>query len=378
MALGYLISPALQLEDINGKPLTGGWLNVYLHGTLNHAFTYKDYSAHLNPNDIALNDKGMAVIIASDSTTYDVYCYDRNGVEQWSRLNVCTIGSGSGGGGGGEEYYAGYGILIDGANVISIDQSTVQGKLTTGGGVEIVNNEIGLKVDNSTIMINVDGELEANFPQQVNAGWTMCMANSATSNLYLKIAELNCYTAFRQVGSGYSDLIVRCTDADEGRIYTVAVGVLQSGTGNHNFGCALRPVLDYKRDSASQPIKSFYVFSDTAYGNDQSQAKLSLWVEFDALSYNAWTFEAVVNTAIGGTGDDEHENAWTFANSKRATVSALPTGGWQLNSKAPAIVAVPAVSSGDNGKMLVASYVGGVANYSWESVAVPVIGTITV
>lgn len=170
MALGYLISPALQLEDINGKPLTGGWLNVYVHGTLNRAVTYKDYSGNLNANDIVLNDKGMAVVIADSEHTYDVYCYDRHGVDQWSRLNVCTIGSGSGGG-GGEEYYAGNGILIDGANTISVDPSTVQGKLTTGGGVEIVNNEIGLKVDNSTIMINVDGELEANFPQQVNADW---------------------------------------------------------------------------------------------------------------------------------------------------------------------------------------------------------------
>lgn len=163
MALGYLISPALQLEDINGKPLTGGYLNVYVHGTTNRAVTYKDYSGNLNPNDIVLNGKGMAVVIADSGRTYDVYCYDRNSVEQWSRLNVCTIGSGSGGG-GGEEYYAGNGILIDGANTISVDPNTVQGKLTAGDGINITDNVISATVSdnafNATYGVTTLSEIE--------------------------------------------------------------------------------------------------------------------------------------------------------------------------------------------------------------------------
>lgn len=212
MALGYLISPALQLEDINGKPLTGGWLNVYVHGTLNHAVTYKDYSGHLNANDIVLNNKGMAVIIANSAATYDVYCYDRHGVEQWSRLNVCTIGSGSGGGGG--DYTEGYGIIISGDDVISIDQSTVQSKLTTGGGVEIVNNEIGLKVDNSTIMINVDGELEANFPQQVNADWN---ATTGVAEILNK-PDLSQYAT--QTDLGNISQVPPVTSSDDNKVLT--------------------------------------------------------------------------------------------------------------------------------------------------------------
>lgn len=93
MALGYLISPAFQCENAEGKPLVGGFLHVFRSGTTNPARTYRNFDGDLNPNDIVLNNKGMAIIICDDSAAYDVYCYDSNGVEQWSRVHVCVIGS---------------------------------------------------------------------------------------------------------------------------------------------------------------------------------------------------------------------------------------------------------------------------------------------
>lgn len=98
MALGYLLNPAFQYEDVNGKPLVGGFLRVYVHGTTNPIATYKDFTGDLNPTDIVLNNKGMAVVLVDAELLYDVYCYDRNGVEQWSRLNVGCTGGGSGSG----------------------------------------------------------------------------------------------------------------------------------------------------------------------------------------------------------------------------------------------------------------------------------------
>lgn len=98
MALGYLLNPAFQYEDVNGKPLVGGFLRVYVHGTTNPIATYKDFTGDLNPTDIVLNNKGMAVVLVNPELLYDVYCYDRNGVEQWSRLNVGCTGGGEGGG----------------------------------------------------------------------------------------------------------------------------------------------------------------------------------------------------------------------------------------------------------------------------------------
>lgn len=99
MALGYLLSPALQVENINGKPLVGGTITVYRHGTTNPYITYKDFTGDRNPADVVLNDKGMAVILADPNLVYDVYCRDADGVEQWSRLNVTVadpIGAGDG------------------------------------------------------------------------------------------------------------------------------------------------------------------------------------------------------------------------------------------------------------------------------------------
>lgn len=94
--LGYLLNPALQLEDINGMPLVGGWLTVYRAGTTFPYITCRDFDMNRNPVNIVLDEKGMAVILAEKDGLYDVYAYDRNGVQQWSRLNVCTIGAGGG------------------------------------------------------------------------------------------------------------------------------------------------------------------------------------------------------------------------------------------------------------------------------------------
>lgn len=95
MALGYLISPVLQIENTNGLPLTGGFLRVYLADTTIKAVTYRDFDGNMNPNDVLLDSKGMAVLIAEEGL-YDVYCYDRYGVQQWSRKRV-TIYGGAGG-----------------------------------------------------------------------------------------------------------------------------------------------------------------------------------------------------------------------------------------------------------------------------------------
>lgn len=96
MALGYLISPALQVDDVNGKPLTGGYIRVYRHGTTEPIATYKDFNGDRNPINVTLNAKGMAVILAPDTGCYDVYCYDKYNVEQWSRLSVTVTAVGLG------------------------------------------------------------------------------------------------------------------------------------------------------------------------------------------------------------------------------------------------------------------------------------------
>ena len=91
--LGYLISPVLQVENTDGKPLVGGRIVVYRHGTTEPYITYKDFEGTHNPAEVILDSKGMCILIAEEGYSYDVYCRDRNYVEQWSRIGI-SIGLG--------------------------------------------------------------------------------------------------------------------------------------------------------------------------------------------------------------------------------------------------------------------------------------------
>ena len=90
--LAYLLDPAFQIEGLNGKPVIGGWLNVYEAGTDTKVITYQDFEGSRNPFNIKLGSDGRAVILADPSITYDVYAYDSYGNQIFSRLNVqCNV-----------------------------------------------------------------------------------------------------------------------------------------------------------------------------------------------------------------------------------------------------------------------------------------------
>lgn len=101
MAYGYLLAPSFQFVNINGRPLVGGHIEVFIHNTDTKYITKADFDGTDNPFKVPLNSKGMAVIIASGDFSYDVFCYDRLGSPFWSGRNV-TIGYEEGGGGGGD------------------------------------------------------------------------------------------------------------------------------------------------------------------------------------------------------------------------------------------------------------------------------------
>src|SRR5574344_704611 len=93
--LAYLLAPSFQCVNVNGKPLTGGYIQSFLTGTVTQAITYSDFSGTQNASQVTLDSKGMATIIADSYAALDVYCYNASGVLQWSRQNVKP---GSGGG----------------------------------------------------------------------------------------------------------------------------------------------------------------------------------------------------------------------------------------------------------------------------------------
>ena len=86
--LVYLLDPFWQGENLNGKPLVGGYMCVYVAGTDTKYITYQDFDGTRNPFKIPLGSDGRAVIIVEAQYKYDCYLYDSFGNMVCSRLNV--------------------------------------------------------------------------------------------------------------------------------------------------------------------------------------------------------------------------------------------------------------------------------------------------
>ena len=90
--LGYILDPAFQIENLNGKPVVGGYICIYEAGTDNKYISYENFDGAQNPFKIPLKADGRAVILGDPSLTYDVYAYDSYGNLLFSRLNVqCNV-----------------------------------------------------------------------------------------------------------------------------------------------------------------------------------------------------------------------------------------------------------------------------------------------
>lgn len=113
MALNYLLDPLFQIENSAGKPATGGWLEVYIHGTRTKYYCASDFDGTLHPFKVPLDSLGSNIVLADDSQAYDVYAYNRYGSLLMSRYNVAP-GQGGGSGSGGtvgemQHWLGGYG-----------------------------------------------------------------------------------------------------------------------------------------------------------------------------------------------------------------------------------------------------------------------------
>lgn len=78
--------------------------------------------------------------------------------------------------------------------------------------------------------------------------------------------------------------------------------------------------------------------------------------------------QAVEQVPAVGSGDDGKVLQATYSGG---------TGSYAWTTP-PSVDEVPAVTSSDDGKLLAASYSGGTGSYAWSSVTVPVIGTVTI
>ena len=96
----YLLGPCFQLQNTKGVPLTGGYIEVYIHGTRDKYYCASDFAGTLHPFQIPLDSLGSNIVLASPEQAYDVYVYNRFGSLIMSRYNVIPVNGTSEGGGG--------------------------------------------------------------------------------------------------------------------------------------------------------------------------------------------------------------------------------------------------------------------------------------
>lgn len=96
--LNYLIDPFEQFMNLNGKPLVGGYITLYLAGTNEKYISYQNFDYTQNPFKIPINSDGRVTILVDVSQAYDAYVYSSNGNLIVSRLNLSCPGGVAGGG----------------------------------------------------------------------------------------------------------------------------------------------------------------------------------------------------------------------------------------------------------------------------------------
>lgn len=84
----YLLDPTFELINTAGKPLTGGYIEVYIHGTRSKYYCASDFDGTLHPFKIPLDSLGANIVLASPAHAYDVYVYNKFGNLIMSRYNV--------------------------------------------------------------------------------------------------------------------------------------------------------------------------------------------------------------------------------------------------------------------------------------------------
>ena len=84
----YLIDPCFQIENTAGRPVTGGWINIYIAGTRTKYYAASDFTGTLHPFNIPLDSLGSNIILVSPANKYDVFVYNKYGTLVMSRANV--------------------------------------------------------------------------------------------------------------------------------------------------------------------------------------------------------------------------------------------------------------------------------------------------
>ena len=148
---GYLLDPCFELTNTAGKPLTNGWIEVYIQGTRKKYYCASDFNGTLHPFKIPLDSLGSNIVLADPNKAYDVYVYNMFGSLVMSRYNV-SPGHASGTavvGGGDAEHWIGHG-----GSSVTIESGTYSSPLPLPSSPDYEGTFVDRVVDNEMVLKN--------------------------------------------------------------------------------------------------------------------------------------------------------------------------------------------------------------------------------
>lgn len=215
----YLLAPTFQFVNSAGKPITGGWMEVYIHGTRTKYYCCSDWDGTLHPFKIPLDSLGSNIVLASPAFAYDVYVYNRFGSLIMSRYNVIPTTGGASGvvpvditiesqdetvdvTVSGTTYNISISGTIDKLDTVSADVEELKDIIATGlvqsdweesdtEAQSYIKNKPDLSIYATTDdletasgnLVDLIEEVSANTPEQVQSDWT---EDDTTSPAYIK------------------------------------------------------------------------------------------------------------------------------------------------------------------------------------------------
>ena len=161
----YLLDPCFELTNTAGKPLTDGYIEVYIAGTRNKYYCASDFAGTLHPFQIPLDSLGSNIVLANPDNAYDVYVYNRYGNLIMSRYNVTPADGGA--------------VISNTERINDLEELVVSAVTGLQGQIDDINEALDGKKDKqeeysvtltptqtvSAIMQNENGEIEVIYQE---------------------------------------------------------------------------------------------------------------------------------------------------------------------------------------------------------------------
>jgi len=339
MALGYLLSPTIQIQDVNGIPLTDGKIYVYYANTSNLAETYSNYEGTLNTNPIVLDTLGHTTVIAENTYTYDIAIKDKNDNLLFSVEDVAVGSEGGIAPTGNVVVRAGNnGITVTTSienditvYTVSIDYNFVASKTDLNSKQDVLSAGSNISIDNNTISVTGLKTINVSEPLQKTdtvSSWNLSIDTdgfqttlSAGTNIdsakltsgYIDLKNDGCYASINSIAIG------NVTTASDSYSFAEGVSSLASGYGSHSEGYSTSSLggASHAEGAATQSTGDF----SHAEGNSTS-------------SLGTYSHAEGVNTITSGDGSHAEGNGTTaLGNWSHAEGDHCIATGWHSHAE---------------------------------------------